>query len=121
MIEACDKLFRIQLELLESFVEVEQVAVLPSLQECAQFGSEEFLRLEGGDFRFDLISVVDDLERIFLNAKQAPVLACVDFDLQFQYRVRSNFWRKPENQVHRVACLFPIALLQPPQRLAARA
>jgi hypothetical protein len=59
---------RIEAELGQPFVEVEQVAVFVTLKQRPQFGAEDFLWLERDDFGFRLMPVACDLERVRFQA-----------------------------------------------------
>jgi hypothetical protein len=117
MVEAGKERVGVHGELLQAYVQVEQIAILAALQECAQLGSEEFFGSKRCDICLRLIPSVCDRKRILLDAEYAVVLTGVDFHLDFQGGIRLCLRRKPEDEVHGVARLLVLAVTEPGQRL----
>ena len=84
MLETRDQPIAVEAELEQTFVKVEQVAVLVPLKQCPQLGAENFLRLERDNLRFRLMPAAVDLERIGLQAVEVLVFARVDLDLELE-------------------------------------
>ncbi len=78
VVKACNYLFRNQRELLQSLMQIEQVAARASLQQRAQFRAEQFLGLERRDLGLSSVPVGFQFKGISLDAEQVRVLACVD-------------------------------------------
>lgn len=58
VVKACNDLFRHQRELLQSFMQIEQVAARASLQQRAQLRAEQFLGFERRDLDLSSVLVV---------------------------------------------------------------
>ena len=113
MIEAGKKLVGVHGKLLQTHVQVEQIAILASLQERAQLRSEEFFRRKRHDVGRGLIPAVLDRKWILLDTEYAIVLAGIDLHLDLQGGIRLGLWRKPENEVHGMARLLAFAVAKP--------
>ncbi len=55
VVEAGEELATVQIQLLQSFIQIEKIAVLAPLQERPQLRPEEFFRLERDDLRLPLM------------------------------------------------------------------
>ncbi len=82
VVKACNDLFRGQRELLQSLMQIKQVAARASLQQRAQLRAEQFLGLERRDLSLASVPVVFQCKGISLDAEQVRVLASVDLDLE---------------------------------------
>lgn len=79
-------------------VQIEEVAVLASLQQRTQLGAEQLFGFEGRDLGLALIPVTVYCEGVSPDAEQALVLAGIDLDLELQFCLRINFGRELESR-----------------------
>ena len=113
MVEALDELVRVHHKLFEPVMQIEQVAVLAPLQQGSQLGAERLFRLERRDLASAPIPVAFHRKGVRPDGEPALVLAGVDFDLEFQRRLRIGLGRELEHQMHRMPGLLALALAQP--------
>ena len=99
-------------------VQVEEVAVLATLEQGAQLGAKEFFGLERQEFGVCRVPVTCHREGIAAVAEQDIVLAGVDLDLQLERRLWGRLGREAEDQVHRMPRLLAVALAEPGERVA---
>ena len=113
MLEAFDHFGGGDLKLDQSFIQVEEIAVLVPLKQGAQLRSKDLLRLKGGNFSSRLIPAILDLERIAFDAIQVVVLTSIEFDLQFELATVRDLGRELEYEMHRVTNLLAATFSQP--------
>ncbi len=82
MFEALEQFVSVELELGQTLIQVEQVAVLSSLKQRSQFGREYLFRLIGDDLRLTLIPAAFHREGIMLESKKTLVFARIDLNFQ---------------------------------------
>jgi hypothetical protein len=71
-------------------VQVEHVAILPSLEKRAQFGSENLFGRKRYNFCLRLTPVIVDRKRVRFDGVQAGVFASIDLYFEFQSCLRSD-------------------------------
>ena len=117
MVEACDHPITVEAELEQTFVKVEQVAVLVPLKQRSQLRAKDFLRLERDNLRLGLMPTTADLEWVGLQTVEILMLARVYLYLELELATIS-LRIEPEYQVHRVSNLLPLGFSEPGECLA---
>ena len=113
VVEAGEELATIQVQLLQSFIQIEKIAVLAPLQKRPQLRPEEFFRLERDDLRLPSMPAAIHREWVAFKSEQADMLAGIDLDLELELRARVCFGSVAEDEMNGMAGLLSFTVAEP--------